>query len=444
LRADRATSTRANRPGPDLPSRSRPTQEWSSPGRPRADFARPGDRPRTHDTGSWDAGSAWPETAQAQPAWPQSSQPHGSPSRWPGAERQDPDPVRAAEARLGLPVAPPERPRPVHRWTPASARTTDAADSATTFGRPMDFDPRRPQTAGLQAPAAVQVRTAPERDLEVPEHDSDLGPDTAPAKRAGRGKAARAGKANRAGKADRAGKAGRKPRRAAPALAADRVRGAAAAAAALQGEAPARTLPRSVAAPSRSRRAAARRTHRRRSVYLAIGASVVVVIAVVAVLARGMFASSGPAHTISTPTRLKAFAFEPQLAQGMGAQSLRADIVKKGNGEATHVVDAVYEISSGPAAKSGPLIILFIGGNLSGSASSFVSSFTGLLRGAFVTSPGALGGQAACVPGYSGHPAECAWADNDTFGLFASPTLSAAALGNELRSLRPLVEHVRK
>ena len=216
--------------------------------------------------------------------------------------------------------------------------------------------------------------------------------------------------------------------------------------AALSIDAPARPSRSTAApsAPSRSRRAAARRARRRRPVYVAIGASIVVVVALVAVLAHGMFASSGPAHTISTPTRLKAFALEPQLAQGMGAQALRADIVKKGSGEASHVVDAVYEISSGPAAKSGPLIVLFIGGNLSGSASSFVSSFTGLLRGAFVTSPGALGGQAACVPGYAGHPAECAWADNDTFGLFASPTLSAAALGNELRSLRPLVEHVRK
>ena len=55
-----------------------------------------------------------------------------------------------------------------------------------------------------------------------------------------------------------------------------------------------------------------------------------------------------------------------------------------------------------------------------------------------------LGGQAACVPGYAGHPAECAWADHDTFGLFASPDLSVAALGSELRAMRPLVEHVSK
>jgi hypothetical protein len=179
-------------------------------------------------------------------------------------------------------------------------------------------------------------------------------------------------------------------------------------------------------------------------VHLIIGAGVIVILALVALLARSMLTTSGPAHTVSTPGKLKAFVLEPQLAKGMGAQALRADIVKKGNGEATRVVDAVYEISSGPAAKAGPVIMLFIGGNLSGSASSFISSFTGLLPGAFVTSPGALGGQAACVPGYAGHPAECAWADNDTFGLFASPALTANALGNELRAMRPLVEHVRK
>jgi hypothetical protein len=182
----------------------------------------------------------------------------------------------------------------------------------------------------------------------------------------------------------------------------------------------------------------------RHPVHLIIGTGVIVILALVGLLARSMLASSGPAHTVTTPTKLRAYVLEPQLAKGMGAQMLRSDIVKKGNGEATHVVDAVYEISSGPAAKSGPVIMLFIGGNLSGSASSFISSFTGLLPGAFVTSPGALGGQAACVPGYAGHPAECAWADNDTFGLFASPALSASALGNELRAMRPLVEHVRK
>jgi hypothetical protein len=148
-------------------------------------------------------------------------------------------------------------------------------------------------------------------------------------------------------------------------------------------------------------------------------------------------AHSGPAHVVSTPQRLLSYVQQSALAKEMGAQQLRSEIIAKGHGEASHVVDAVYENSN---AKS-PLIILFIGGNLSGSASSFMSSFTGMLPGSFAVSPGSLGGQAACVPSFSGHPAECAWADNDTFGMIASPTLGATALAAQLREIRPLVEH---
>ena len=167
-------------------------------------------------------------------------------------------------------------------------------------------------------------------------------------------------------------------------------------------------------------------------------------------LAGGGFAGwkvlhkSLPAHTISTPQQLLGYTQEPKLANSMGATKLRDEIVAKSNGEASHVSATVYEDSSGAAAKTGPQIILFIGGNLSGSADSFISSFTGMLHGAFITSAGKLGGHAACVPGYSGHPAECAWADNDTFGLISSPTLSATDLGNQLRAFRPLLEHVVK
>jgi hypothetical protein len=171
----------------------------------------------------------------------------------------------------------------------------------------------------------------------------------------------------------------------------------------------------------------------------------------VVVLAAGGYVGStmlhaghtGPVHSITTPDKLLTYTQNSQLASGLGASQLRAEIVKKGSGEASHVVDAVYEDSSGRAAKAGPLIILFVGGNLSGSASSFISSFTGLPN-AFVTSPGRLGGLAACVPGVGGKPSECAWADNDTFGLIASPTLSASSLGTELRAMRPLVEHTAK
>jgi hypothetical protein len=59
-----------------------------------------------------------------------------------------------------------------------------------------------------------------------------------------------------------------------------------------------------------------------------------------------------------------------------------------------------------------------------------------------VINAGSLPGQAACVPG--AHLSECAWADNDTFGVIASPVLSATELGNELRTMRPMLEHVVK
>jgi hypothetical protein len=199
-------------------------------------------------------------------------------------------------------------------------------------------------------------------------------------------------------------------------------------------------------APSkRAARAKARRRHRTLvRVVALVGAVAVVPAAAAGVLRSGLFRSSGPEHTISVPSRLLGFTLEPGLAKGMNAEALRADIVKKGNGEATHVVDGVYEDNAGSGTKPSPLILLFIGGNLSGSASSFINSFTGMLPGAFTTSAGKLGGLAACVPGTSGRPAECAWADNDTFGLFASPALSSSALGQDMRAMRSLVEQRAK
>ncbi len=206
--------------------------------------------------------------------------------------------------------------------------------------------------------------------------------------------------------------------------------------------------PAVAAAPALTKRAARARARRRHRTLLRV-IGLVVAVAIVpataaAVLRSGLLRSGGPQHTISIPAKMLGYTEEPALAKGMDAPALRADIVKKGNGEASHVVDGVYEDNASTGTKSSPLIILFIGGNLSGSATSFIASFTGMVPGAFATSAGKLGGQAACVPGTAGRPAECAWADNDTFGLFASPTLSASALGAELRAMRPLVEHQHK
>jgi hypothetical protein len=146
-----------------------------------------------------------------------------------------------------------------------------------------------------------------------------------------------------------------------------------------------------------------------------------------------------------TPAKIGAYGQAPRLATEMKAEQLRHSIVVSGSGEASHVVDAVYEDTIGQAAKNGPQIVLFIAGNLSGtSASSFIASYIGKLPGAVTTRPGALGGQAACVPSENGRMAECAWADNDTFGVLASPTLGKTALANELRVMRRQVERRAK
>ena len=203
------------------------------------------------------------------------------------------------------------------------------------------------------------------------------------------------------------------------------------------------------AAPARSarparrpRRGSAGRKRRTPVPLIAIGIAVAAAgAASVIVTHPDLLRPGGPQHTIAAPANLLSYTQAPTLAQGMGAQALRAEIMRKGKGEASHVVDAVYEDNAPAGSTSGPLIILFIGGNLAGSASSFISSFTGMMPGAFVTSAGSMGGQAACIPGTAGRPAECAWADNDTFGLFASPALSASALGAQMRAMRPLMEH---
>lgn len=192
----------------------------------------------------------------------------------------------------------------------------------------------------------------------------------------------------------------------------------------------------------RSKRGTATRKRRSPVPLIAIGIAVAAAGAASVVITHpGLLRPGGPAHTIKAPEKLLSYTEAPTLAQGMGAQALRADIVRKGHGEASRVVDAVYEDNAQPGSKSNPVIILFIGGNLAGSATSFISSFTSMMPHAFVTSAGSMGGQAACIPGTAGRPAECAWADNDTFGLFASPALSASALGAEMRAMRALVEH---
>jgi hypothetical protein len=168
-------------------------------------------------------------------------------------------------------------------------------------------------------------------------------------------------------------------------------------------------------------------------------------IVVLALAAGYLLFAPQPVHVITVPTQLGGFAKAPTLDAGT-ARALRNKIVAGAAGEAKNVVAAVYEKTTGPGTSSGPQIIVFIGGNLTGggSAGDFIGGFMTQLRGSFNTSAGQLGGAAACAPGVNGGPAECAWADDDTFGVIVSATSNAAGLATEMRMMRPLVEHQAK
>ncbi len=199
---------------------------------------------------------------------------------------------------------------------------------------------------------------------------------------------------------------------------------------------------RTAVAATRQAGAARRKRNRRR--FTIIGSSIAALV-VVALAASGVVlrAANRTTHTVVAPTSFSGYKQARALAGQMKLPELRRQLITSGGGEATHVVDAVYENAASGSASGGPQFILFIAGNLSGaSASSFVSSFVGKLPGAVSARPGQpfSGAAAACAPSRNGSLTECAWADGDTFGVLGSPNLSVSALGQELRQLRPLVE----
>jgi len=167
-----------------------------------------------------------------------------------------------------------------------------------------------------------------------------------------------------------------------------------------------------------------------------------------AAVAVGVFSNNGPAHVLMTPAKLGAYVRRPQLEQQVGAKQLQREVTAKSAGQARHVIYAVYEDSAGGADGKTPQIMLFIGGNLSGtSPGDFISSFTSQSKGATLTSAGSLGGEAACVSAQASVPgsvALCTWVDNDTFGVVASPAMNVSQLAALMRAIRPSVEHVAK
>jgi hypothetical protein len=177
-----------------------------------------------------------------------------------------------------------------------------------------------------------------------------------------------------------------------------------------------------------------------------IGAGLAVVLGGAAIAAESGLIGSGPHHVLVTPEKLGSYVRRPQLEKQMNASQLQREVIAKSAGQATHVVSAVYEDGTSATSTKTPQMILFIGGNLSGvSPGGFIASFTQQSKGAFETSAGSLSGSAACVNAQASVPgsvALCTWADNDTFGVVASPTMSATRLAAQLRAFRPMVEHV--
>jgi hypothetical protein len=217
--------------------------------------------------------------------------------------------------------------------------------------------------------------------------------------------------------------------------------------AARSGPQPTAAAPRGRPRTSRASPGGGQKDRRRPPTVLWVSVAAVVGVVVVAVAVGAvLLGRSGPAHALATPAKLGAYVLRPQLAQQMHAQDLQQEVVARSRGEVSHVIDAVYEENSQASAGTTPQVILFIGGHLSGvSPASYVTSFTDQFKGAQSISAGSLGGSAACISAQenaAGGVAVCTWADNDTFGVVASPTMDAAQLGVQMRIIRPGVEHV--
>jgi hypothetical protein len=194
----------------------------------------------------------------------------------------------------------------------------------------------------------------------------------------------------------------------------------------------------------RAGRSGARAGRRRLRLWLWIAVTAVVAAAAAVAATSFLIHSTSPSHTLVAPSRLGSFVRRPQLERQMNARQLQRQVITKSAGQASHVVSAVYENSAGVSGSAPPQIILFIGGNLTGvSPSGFITSFTNQFKGAQTTSAGSLGGRAACVNAQgsaAGSVALCTWADSDTFGVVASPTMGQAQLAAQMRAIRPEVE----
>jgi len=195
--------------------------------------------------------------------------------------------------------------------------------------------------------------------------------------------------------------------------------------------------------------AAKRPTGRRRGgsndrrLWLGLGGVVIVAAAAIVGVIKFEFPShSGPAHAMTIPDKIGAYARTVDLEHEADVTALKQKVIAMSSGQASRVVSAVYESGKASAGNT-TQIIMFIGGHLANAdPAASITSFTQQFKGAQVVSAGAQGGKAACVQDGTGpnSVAMCAWFDNDSFGEVVSPTMNASTLASAMRTVRPSVE----
>jgi hypothetical protein len=192
-------------------------------------------------------------------------------------------------------------------------------------------------------------------------------------------------------------------------------------------------------------------SHSRRRLWLNLGVIGVGVISIVAAVAiAGILTSGSPgggmAHTMVTPTALGPYKWTPDLEKNAGLTTLATSVTKMSDGQTSDIRARAYEKpASGGTA---PQLLEVIAGRLpSTSPATSIITLIQKYPSAHVVPAGPMGGSAACfeqTAGTADSVAMCAWSDNDTFGILASPTLSAASLANLMVQDRPLIELVKK
>jgi hypothetical protein len=202
-----------------------------------------------------------------------------------------------------------------------------------------------------------------------------------------------------------------------------------------------------------ARTGARRRTGRRRGrsndhrLWLALGGVVITAAAAIVGIVKFEFPShSGPVHAMATPARIGSYVRTVGLEREANVAVLRNEIIKMSSGQATKLASAVYESGNSAAGGTEQIVMLIEGHLANADPAASIASFRQQFRGASVVSPGALGGQAACVEQGTGSTAKsvCVWFDNDSFGVIVSPTMNSAALANVMHTFRPAVELVTK